>query len=79
VLDEVVGVLWTLTGLPHERRLWVLGMVCFRVFDIFKPIPVSWCELLPAGWGVVMDDVCAGLMARGVVLLYMMYRAYGTA
>ena len=72
VIDEVVG-LWlavliplTLIPLPIEHRGWLLlgAFVLFRVFDIAKPWPVSWLERsLPGGWGVVADDLMAGVMA----------------
>ena len=72
VIDEVVG-LWlavliplTLIPLPIEHRGWLLlgAFALFRVFDIAKPWPVSWLERsLPGGWGVVADDLMAGVMA----------------
>ena len=73
VIDEVVG-LWlamliplTLIPLPIEQhRGWLLlgAFALFRVFDIAKPWPVSWLERsLPGGWGVVADDLMAGVMA----------------
>ena len=73
VVDEVVG-LWlamliplTLIPLPIEQhRGWLLlgAFALFRVFDIAKPWPVSWLERsLPGGWGVVADDLMAGVMA----------------
>jgi len=72
VIDEVVG-LWlavliplTLIPLPIEHRGWLLlgAFALFRVFDIAKPWPVSLLERsLPGGWGVVADDLMAGVMA----------------
>jgi phosphatidylglycerophosphatase A len=72
VIDEVVG-LWlavliplTLIPLPIEHRVWLLlgAFALFRVFDIAKPWPVSWLERsLSGGWGVVADDLMAGVMA----------------
>ena len=72
VIDEVVG-LWlavliplTLISLPIEHRVWLLlgAFALFRVFDIAKPWPVSWLERsLSGGWGVVADDLMAGVMA----------------
>jgi len=64
VIDEIVGYLWTMflvsPTLPHIA----LGVVLFRVFDIIKPFPVRFCEsYFPGGYGVVMDDVAAGLYA----------------
>ena len=65
VIDEVVGMLIALWGLPLDRYLFViLGFGLFRLFDIIKPWPAL--ERLPGGWGVMMDDVFAGLLALGV-------------
>jgi phosphatidylglycerophosphatase A len=42
----------------------------FRIFDIAKPWPISWCDThLEGGFGIMMDDVLAGLAAGGVVWL----------
>lgn len=43
-----------------------IGFGLFRVFDIFKPWPCKRLELLPAGWGILVDDLAAGLWAAGV-------------
>lgn len=66
-LDEVVGVLVTFTCLP--LTLWNLGagFCLFRIFDIRKPLGLRLLERLPGVWGVVLDDVAAGLLA-GLVL-----------
>lgn len=75
VIDEVAGqmiALWPLSAaLPLMTENpwlfpwpgWVGGFVLFRLFDILKPPPVSWAERLPGGWGVMMDDVVAGILA----------------
>jgi phosphatidylglycerophosphatase A len=71
VIDEVAGYL--VTVLPVDRGSWAplaVGFVIFRVLDIVKPPPVRWLdEHLPGGWGVVMDDVAAGVMGAGALLL----------
>ena len=71
VIDEVVGVLLTLAALPpdHGLRGIVLAFVLFRIFDQFKPFPARRAESLPRGWGVMMDDVFAGIWGVGVVVL----------
>ena len=64
VIDEVVGMLVTLVFIPLTvTRVW-LGFFLFRVFDVFKPPPVRWSEKLPRGWGVMTDDVIAGIYAN---------------
>jgi phosphatidylglycerophosphatase A len=67
VLDEMVGLLIALAGVPGQW-LWVfLGFVLFRLLDILKPFPLKYVERLPGGWGVVLDDAAAGLLARVVL------------
>ena len=43
--------------------------VLFRIFDIIKPPPANQLQKLPAGWGILVDDLVAGVMALGVVQL----------
>ncbi len=64
VLDEVVGLLIALAGVPLAWRWLIIGFVLFRLLDIWKPFPIKYCERLPGGWGVVLDDAAAGLGAR---------------
>ena len=63
VIDEVAGQLFALILLPSGPGYAVLGLLLFRVFDIFKPWPVRKLEALPEGTGIMMDDVAAGLLA----------------
>ena len=64
VIDEVVGMLVTLAFVPVSAAAAVAGFFLFRVFDILKPYPASRFELLPGGWGVMADDVMAGIYAN---------------
>lgn len=61
VADEAAGYLVTVALLPHGFWTAVAGFVVFRVFDIVKPPPVRQLESLPGGWGIVADDVAAGV------------------
>ncbi len=64
VIDEVAGQLLALTTAAVSPFLFVLGFAFFRVFDIFKPWPISWVERrTPGAWGVMADDILAGLFA----------------
>jgi phosphatidylglycerophosphatase A len=67
VLDEMVGLLIALAGVPGNWLWVVLGFVLFRLLDICKPFPIKYVERLPGGWGVVLDDAAAGLLARVVL------------
>lgn len=62
VIDEVAGQWITLIGSAVSWRHALLGLALFRLFDIFKPWPVRELEKLPRGWGIVFDDVAAGVL-----------------
>lgn len=63
VADEVAGYLVTMILIPPTALNIVVGFFLFRLFDIVKPPPVRSFEKLPRGWGVVIDDVAAGVYA----------------
>ncbi len=64
VVDEVVGQWVTLTALPFTPFTVVLGFLLFRVMDIVKPWPARDLESVPGGWGIMADDVAAGVYAN---------------
>lgn len=64
VIDEIVGMWITLALLEPGPVLWVAGFFAFRAMDVFKPWPARALEALPGGWGIVLDDVVAGLYAH---------------
>ncbi len=63
VIDEVAGQIVTMIAAPVSWKTVVLGFILFRGFDIVKPPPVRQLESLPEGFGIVLDDVAAGLYA----------------
>lgn len=69
VIDEVAGLLVTLSVAPADWKGVVVGVVLFRLFDQTKPFPAGRAEKLPAGYGVVLDDVIAGIWAGAFLLL----------
>lgn len=48
---------------------WITAFVAFRLFDIWKPGPVGWADRRPDAWGVMLDDVIAGVIAAVVVIV----------
>jgi phosphatidylglycerophosphatase A len=68
VVDEVVGQWLAISAAPLNPAAYVLGFTLFRVFDIWKPWPVSWAEGLPGGLGVMADDALAGLYSLIVLV-----------
>jgi phosphatidylglycerophosphatase A len=67
VADEAVGQWIALLTSPCALRYAVFGLVLFRLFDIWKPFPIRNLERLPVGWGIMLDDVGAGIYAWMVV------------
>lgn len=63
VIDEVVGMLVTLLVVEKTVKWLAIGFILFRLFDIIKPFPARAAESIPGGWGVMMDDVVAGVYA----------------
>ena len=69
VIDEVAGMLVTLLWIPLTWGTAALGFFTFRLFDIIKPPPARRAEQLPGGWGIMMEDLCAGAYAYLIVRL----------
>lgn len=70
VIDEVAGYLVTVAFVPRTSVAALgIGFVLFRALDIIKPPPVRWLDQnLPGGWGVVLDDVAAGVMGAALMV-----------
>lgn len=68
VLDEMVGMWVSVAVLLPSLRCYLLAFVLFRVFDILKPPPIRWIDRrVPGGWGILLDDVLAGVFVRVVM------------
>ena len=63
VIDEAVGMWIALFMLPHSIAIYSMAFILFRIFDIFKPSFIYRVQNLPSGWGIMMDDVLAGIIA----------------
>lgn len=69
VIDEVVGMLVALCALPFRAGEVLAAFLCFRLFDIAKPFPLRRLEAQPGGWGIMLDDLVAGVYANLAVRL----------
>ena len=70
VIDEVVGQWLALAAVnPTDWKQWLAAFVLFRGLDIAKPFPLRRLERLPGGWGIVADDVAAGLCVMIVLVV----------
>jgi len=64
VWDEFAGYLITMIGVSLSWSNILMGFVLFRIFDIFKPWPISWLDrTVSGGLGIMIDDIVAGLFA----------------
>lgn len=64
VLDEFAGYFISILFLPKTLLIAILAFVLFRLFDILKPSPVAELQSLKKGWGIVFDDLMAGVYAN---------------
>ena len=75
VIDEMMGFLITMLWVPKTILFVIIGFFLFRFFDILKPFPVRHLEKrLKGGFGVVLDDVMAGVYAS--IILHLIGRIY---
>jgi len=73
VLDEFWGYMLAVAFLPKTIIVLIISFILFRIFDIFKPEPVNILQKLPKGWGVMADDLMAGIYANlgiRIILLF---------
>ncbi len=69
VIDEVAGQWLTLAVCRPDWQHALLALALFRLFDITKPWPARQLEALPAGWGIMLDDIAAGFYGLLALLL----------
>jgi phosphatidylglycerophosphatase A len=67
VVDEIVGMWTSLAFLPFTPVTAAAGFVLFRIMDVVKPYPARSLEDLPGGWGIMSDDLMAGIYANLVL------------
>ena len=70
VIDEVAGQIITFIATPRASRIGLIaGFILFRAFDIVKPFPARRAERFLGGWGIMLDDVVAGLYSLIVLVI----------
>jgi phosphatidylglycerophosphatase A len=74
VIDEIMGFLVTMLWVTKTPLTIVSGFVLFRFFDILKPFPIRHLERVKSGFGVVLDDVLAGIYSN--ILLHLVVRLW---
>jgi phosphatidylglycerophosphatase A len=73
VIDEIIGYLITMLWLPKTTLFIILGFFVFRFFDIVKPPPIRLLEKAKGGYGVVLDDVLAGVYTNIVLQIVRLF------
>ena len=69
VIDEIVGIQMALVGATPSLAGVAAAFILFRIFDVWKPFPIDHLQSLPRGWGIVADDLVAGIYTRAVLML----------
>ena len=76
VIDEVAGMIVSLLFVPVTIKYVLTALVLFRFFDIAKPLFIRKMEVFPKGWGVMADDLLAGVYANIILQLIVFYKVY---
>src|SRR6201996_1506727 len=78
VIDEVAGMAISLLFIPVTIKYVLAALVLFRFFDIAKPLFIRKLEALPGGWGVMADDVLAGVYANVILQIVILIFPFGS-
>ncbi len=78
VVDEVAGMWVSLLFLPFTVGTALAGFLLFRVMDVLKPYPARQLEGLPEGWGIMADDLMAGVYANLLLRAGLLALGHGT-
>jgi phosphatidylglycerophosphatase A len=74
VIDEVLGQWLALFLLPPSWSLIILAFILFRIFDVLKPLFIRRAESFSEGWGIMLDDVLAGIYTSILINIYILIR-----
>jgi phosphatidylglycerophosphatase A len=74
VIDEIAGMCISLLFLPVNVKYLIAGLILFRFFDIVKPLGVRRMENLKGGWGIMFDDVLAGIYANLILQVVLAFK-----
>lgn len=76
VIDEVLGCLIYLYLVPFQIWYIIIGFIIYRILDIIKPFPAGKLEKLHGGWGIMADDVVAGVYTGGIIYIVLCLKNY---
>ena len=75
IIDEFFGYLIAVAALPKTAFFLITSFILFRFFDIVKPLGINKIQKLPKGWGIMADDVLAGLFVSSIFQVgFIIYR-----
>jgi phosphatidylglycerophosphatase A len=70
VIDEIAAQFLVLLAAPQRLWVYAAAFIAFRLFDIWKPFPVSWCDRnIKGGLGIMLDDVAAAIYALILIVI----------
>ena len=76
VIDEVSGMCISLLFVPVSVKYVISALILFRFFDIVKPLYIRKLEKFPGGWGIMLDDVLAGLYANILLQIILWFKLF---
>lgn len=76
VIDELAGMFITMAGHRTDLSHIITGFILFRIFDIVKPYPIRYVERYKKGYGIMADDILAGVFAN--ICLYLVFLVLGS-
>jgi phosphatidylglycerophosphatase A len=76
VIDEVAGMCISLLFIPVTVKYVIAALILFRFFDIAKPLLIRKLEKLPGGWGIMLDDVLAGIYANILLQIVLLLKLF---
>jgi phosphatidylglycerophosphatase A len=76
VIDEVAGMCVSLLFVPVTLKYVIAALILFRFFDIVKPLFIRKIEKLPGGWGIMLDDVLAGIYANILLQIVLLLKLF---
>ena len=76
VIDEIVGVWISVLAVPLSWKYYLIGLILFRFFDIYKPLFIRKLDALNSNWSVMLDDILAGVYACIVLQIYIYFEPF---
>jgi phosphatidylglycerophosphatase A len=70
-IDEITGFLLAFFLIPFRLNLLIGGFLIYRAFDVIKPLGIRKTQSLPGGWGIMIDDLLAGLLTNLILRIWL--------